>query len=477
MGRDGQDQGRWRDRILLSPLGRQLTGRSLKARLIRGTGGTFVLRLGNTGLKFLTSFVLARWLGTDNYGAYNFAIAWITLLIVPSISGLDRLLIRDMAAYQARAAWSMMRGLLDLVPRVTLWLSLGLALAAAGLAWLTYELTGRPALLNANQTDMAEVALLTLLLGLLLLPLRTKLLVQQSAMQGLRHVVFGQLPEQVVQPLLFFVVVALLYVVGKGLASPLLAMALTLLTTVVALGYSSSLMKRAVPPDVRSAAPTYETRLWLAAAVPFAISRGLQTLGGQIDTLLLGALSGTEAVALFTVALRGTQLVSILLISVNVALAPNIAHLYAQGDRQNLQRVMTQGARVSLAGALPLALGFIVLGGEFLRLYGTDFTGAETALALLSLGQLVNAATGSVGLLLMMTGFERQTTALIGLSVVLNVVVDVLLIPSMGIDGAAIGSGVSLAARNIALVWLAWRWHRIHTTALWPLPRLRWQLW
>ncbi len=474
MGGDGQGVSRWRERVLLSPVGRQLTGRTLKARLIRGTGGTFVLRSGNTALKFLTSFVLARWLGADNYGAYNFAIVWITLLIVPSISGLDRLLIRDMAAYQARSAWGMMRGLLDLVPRWTLRLSLGLALAAAGLAWLTYELTGRPAMLKADQADIAELALFTLLLGLVLLPLRTKLLVQQSTMQGLRHVVFGQLPEQVVQPLLFFVLVAVLYAVGKGHASPLLAMALTVGTTIVALGVSASLMNRAVPPNVKAAVPAFETRLWLAAALPFAVSRGLLTLSSQIDSLLLGAMSGTEAVALFTVSLRGTQLVSILLTSVNVALAPNIAHLFAQDDRRNLQRVLTQGARFSMVGALPITVLFILFGGAFLGLYGQDFVPAETTLVYLSLGQLVNAITGPATLLMMMTGFERPTTAIIGLSIVLNVVLDVLLIPSMGIDGAAIGSGVSLAVRNVTIAWLAWRWHGLHTTALWPLPRLRW---
>lgn len=473
MGRGGQVITRWRDQFLLSRIGQQLTGRTLKARLIRGTGGTFVLRIGNTGLQFLTSLILARWLGQEQFGVYNFALAWVTILVVPSISGLDRLLIRNMAVYRSQLNWRMMRGLYRFANRFAIGTSVTLTVVGFGIGWTTYHFMGRPAFFNTPSPQLAETALVALVIALLLLPLRTVLMLQQAAMQGLRHVVVGQVPEQLLQPLLFLLVASSLYLLSHATSSATWASSVQVLTTLVALGVGVYLLQRRIPPSMRLASPQTQARLWLIGALPFAISRGLTILDTQINTLMVGAFSTAEEVALYSVSQRVSQFIILLLMSANVALAPTIAELFSEGRRHDLQRVMTQGARVVLAGALPIALVFFLFGKNILAIFGSQYPSAHGTLIILSVGQLINAATGLVGLLLLMTNREREAMLGIALGVGAHILANLVLIPRWGIEGAAAGTAISLLLANLFQMGIAWKYLGIHTTVLGNMSWLR----
>ncbi|MEW6580532.1 MAG: MATE family efflux transporter, partial [Chloroflexota bacterium] len=335
-----------------------------------------------------------------------------------------------------------------------------LGLAAA---WLTYALTGRPALLNAEQAGLSRAALITLAVALLVLPPRALTLIQQSAMQGLRHVVLGQVPDQVLQPALFLAAVSIAYLAGRAVASAQAAMALFVAATLLALAFSAWRLRRALPPAVRAVAPVSEGRAWLISAIPFALTQGLIVLNVQVDSLMLGTLDSAEAVAYYTVTQRLTMLITLPLISVGVALAPHIASLHAAGQRHELQRAVTGSTRLALGAALPVTLLYVAAGTFFLGLFGAEYRVARTALAIFSLGQLVNAATGPVGPLLLMTGHERAATLTTGLGVALHIVLNALLIPLWSIEGAAVAGGISIAAVNLTLAALAWRRLRINT--------------
>jgi len=78
----------------------------------------------------------------------------------------------------------------------------------------------------------------------------------------------------------------------------------------------------------------------------------------------------------------------------------------------------------------------------------------------------VNAATGSVGNLLTMSGHERDAARGFVFAAVLNLVLNVLLIPAYGIVGAAVAAAISLISWNLILAALVYRRLGIHSTAL-----------
>jgi O-antigen/teichoic acid export membrane protein len=91
----------------------------------------------------------------------------------------------------------------------------------------------------------------------------------------------------------------------------------------------------------------------------------------------------------------------------------------------------------------------IVAGPWLLGLFGPEFVAGYPALVVLVVGQVVNAATGSVGVVLGMTGHAGRLFVNAGLTAVLTVVLNILLIPQLGIVGSALATSISLATVNV----------------------------
>jgi O-antigen/teichoic acid export membrane protein len=137
---------------------------------------------------------------------------------------------------------------------------------------------------------------------------------------------------------------------------------------------------------------------------------------------------------------------------VNFLILPNIAGMHARGDRIGLQHLVTKAARiVSLMAAAGLAI-LLFAGHPLLSLmFGAEFTEAYMALIILAFGQLVNALFGPVALVLNMTGHERLTLIGVLVAVGVNVLLNLLLIPRFGMEGAACASAAALITWNVVL--------------------------
>jgi O-antigen/teichoic acid export membrane protein len=91
-----------------------------------------------------------------------------------------------------------------------------------------------------------------------------------------------------------------------------------------------------------------------------------------------------------------------------------------------------------------------------LGIFGHQFTSGAVALTILSLAMMINLGTGNVTVVLLMGGKSSLSAynALAALSV--NVVLNLLLLPRIGIAGAAIAWAASIAVDNIAPVIEVW---------------------
>lgn len=429
---------------------------SLKRTLVRGATGTFGLKVAGTGLLFLISVLLARLLGPAGYGTYQYALSWIAVLGVPALLGFGTLLIREMSAYQTQEKWRLMAGLLQWSHRAVWMTSVGLALLTAGVVWTL-----------KTQYDIGNVT--TFWVALLTLPLVALMRLKQSAVQGLNKVVRGQMPEMFLFPLVFVLLLGGAYFFTDVMLTPPSVMGLNVVATVVALGASIYFLHRTVPEPAKGARPEYEQKRWMRSALILLITSGVHIVNSRTDILMLGALATPDAVGIYSVATRGADLITFVMVPINRALGPAIASLYTKGAMRRMQKMITKSARVMLLLSLPIALGFITLGYWFLLIYGKEFTQGTMALTILCVGQLINVAMGSVVLLLNMIGHERDVAIGVGMSAVLNIILNALLIPRWGLEGAAIATASSTVFWNVLLtLWIVKRVD-IHSTALGPV--------
>jgi len=426
---------------------------SLRAHLARSTAGTFALKVASTGFGFLTSLLLARLLGAAGYGVYAYAMSIVALLVIPATFGLPQLLIRNLASYRTRSEWNLMRGLL----RWSNWSVLVASVAIALLMAIAIELMS-----ERFQPQTAA----TFRIALLSLPLMSLSQIRQTALQGLNHIVEGQLPEALIRPVLFIALVGGAYFFFRWKVSASLAMGMQVIAAGVTFLIGTMILRRHLPAPVKEASPSYEVRAWMRSALPLLFIGGVSVINQYASILILGALKGAADVGIYKVATQMAALIPLMLVVVNTAIGPTISSLYTKGDMNQLQRVVTRSARLALLFSLPVVLAFAVFGKWLLLLFGSEFPRGTVALAILSIGQLVNVAAGSVGLLLIMTGHENDTLrGLVGAAVI-NVTLSVLLIPICGLEGAAVASAVSTATWNILLTIQVYRNLGIYPSAL-----------
>src|SRR5262245_28204958 len=432
------------------PLPTDVASGSLGNQLLLDARGLLALRVAFGGLSFVLTIILARTLGMEGFGAYSYAFAWTVLLGVPAILGMDQLLIREIAMYRVHSQWHLIRGLLRTANCSVLVVSVCVAMVAAVFAWL---------LRGYWAQDMVS----TFWLSLLLLPLISVTRVRQGALQGLQRVVLGSIPERLIQPMLLLGFVVVSWKLDRMTAP--LAMGMNIAATFVALVIGARWLQRTLPLTVKHVKPAYRNSAWLRSALSMLLFSSVGVVFSQADLLILGAIKGTNAVGLYSVADRGAEMLTMMMVAQNGAFASTAAALYAARDLETLQRLATRMARWNLLVTLPLAAIFVFFGEWVLfYAYGAQFTPARGSLAILSLGQLVNVAMGVNALLLIMTGHETQAAVALGAGAVANIVLNLLLVPAWGMEGAAIGNTCSVVVWNVIATFALYRKTGVHST-------------
>jgi O-antigen/teichoic acid export membrane protein len=299
-----------------------------------------------------------------------------------------------------------------------------------------------------------------------LLPLLSLLGVKSAVLQGLNHVVVGHLPEMLLRPLAFLVCIGGAYLLLGGELSVNWAMAMNAVSAGVSLLVVIYMLRRKLPQSIKESPPMYQTSTWVHSALPLILISGMNIINHRFDTLMLGAMANAEAVGIYTVANRGAQLILFIQTAVNAVLMPTVASLYASGNIPRLQRVITMCSRVVLFVSLSSAIILAVFGHNFLSLFGEEFRQGYRTLVILSIGMTLNAAAGAVGVILLMTGYERYAAMGVGGSAVLNIVLNAAFIPYWGAEGAALATAISMIVRNLSqALWIYKKLH-IHSTAL-----------
>ena len=198
---------------------------------------------------------------------------------------------------------------------------------------------------------------------------------------------------------------------------------------------------------------------------PMAVSAIAYILMQSVDVILLSKYTDFSQVAFYSVALKLTMLVSLVLASVNSVIAPKISEMFSANQKDQLSTMIKQSTRLTLALTLPAIIVLAVLSKFILNIFGTEYVVAKSALFVLLIGQTVNAFCGSVGVYMNMTGKQNIFQLILISALVLNVVLNVILIPKMGIEGAAIATSTSMILWNLITVAYIYRTDKVKTFA------------
>ncbi|MEL6437896.1 MAG: flippase [Cyanobacteria bacterium J06621_8] len=421
--------------------------------LIRGAAIALSVQILGIGALYALQVCLARWLGVNQYGVYEYVISIATFLGFLAALGLPNCLLRFIPKYIVQEDWGKLRGIIWSSWRYVIFSGLLWAVISAGLliAWDTYR---------------SDIALTSFLLGAGLIPLQALLRHQREMSRGIKRMALAYFPSSIIFPLLL---IAGTFYYRHQLTSNQ-AIALTWLSLAVILACQIWSFQRQLPPQCAQTPAEYSRKEWLGVALPLLFKDSAFVVLSQTDTIMIGIMLGSFQVGIYGAGFKTAAGVSFILMGVNAIAAPMFATLHTQGDYAGLQKLTSAVARWMFYPTLAFALLLIITGDRVLGLFGAEFVAARWSMTILILGQLVNVGAGSVGYLMQMTGHHRQSAFVLGCSAVINLILNAILIPRFGIFGAAIATASTMALWNI---WL----HQLVVKYLGVKPSIIFTIW
>ena len=403
----------------------------IRRDVTRGVAGTILLKVGSGGLALAMFSLAAHAMSPDAFG--DFA-TWLSVAQIASVVGLvgqELLLVRFLNEYEVNGQTDLTKGVLLSslkVSSIAMLIAIVAIATAAGLRGEGWALI------------LAMCAFTAVNAGLMLGSQIARSLVSILMGEGNREFFWRVAVVLVLLAVLF----------GQGRLEPVelfgliaVAMALGLVAQIVSIA-------RALP-DLRGVPARSEATRWRSSALRFWLASILEAANQYFDVILVYWMLDPATAGVYFAASRLANIFAMLSAALYTFAARRLPSLYFSKNQQEFERTLQLMAEVT-AVCVVSGLLIIWIGAPYLLgLFGPHFAAQQWVLIVLAIGTAFQAAGGPAAAILQLTGHEGQYVPVVAANVVLRLLGFVVLIPWLGVLGAAISSTVSLALATIVL--------------------------
>ncbi len=405
--------------------------------VLRGAAIAFSVKIAGAGVAFAFNIYLARALGVQGAGVYFLALSVVTVASVIARFGMDNTLLRFIAASASINDWAAIKGVakksLLLVSCIALALTVVIAIIAD---WAALTIFNKP-----------EMGSVLRIMALAIFPFSLLMLFAEM-LRALKLVLGSQVIQGLLVPVINLTMLYGLVATFGLLAAPI---SYALATAVAAL-LGWILWCKATAPASNIVGNFPWKNLFDSCIPLYGIALLNEGFIQGFPYLVLGLFSSTVDVGIFGAAMRTSMLVALVLVVVNIMVAPKMAGLYQQRRYQDLEQLMRKSTVMMSLAALPVLFVFMAFPGLIMSFFGESFRSGALVLVILTVGQSVNVICGPVGYFLIMTGQEKLLRKSAFISGLVLAAASIGLIPTYGAIGAAIASTFTLITVNLLAV-------------------------
>lgn len=418
----------------------------VRASLLAKVGGTaFLMSALGQGTKVVMLTALARMLDLESYGIVIYVYTLATLAGMVAKFGLELTSIRFLSAYRASGNWLAYRRFRAWSFRAALFVASGVTVA-----WLLITNS-----LGSRTNSQLHISLLTAAGALIPIAIhglgRGQLLSKKNPLKG-------NAGDTIIIPFGTILFAGAVFFFDRGKLSSIVVMR----------GYVMSVVAAAVCmqwwawerlPIAQNAGSKWSAQHegWSKVAMTLLFTEAMFAIHDQIDTVLVGALISTKAAGLYSAAVKIAHAPALIIAAVNSILGSFISELHTRKDLAGLQRLARQSALGIGAISLPAIVIMAIFGRFILRIFGQRFTEVYPCLLILLVAQTVNVLCGFAGAILNVTGNHHSTAKVVLATATLHVIGNLILIPKLGMIGAAIATASAVICWNIVLLYMAKR--------------------
>lgn len=414
------------------------------ATTAKQSGQVLLIKMLVYGVSFVSSFILARFFGAAVIGEFALMLSIIEIATILSVFGLNTAMIK----YVPIARASNVEGEENHVAYIALSYSLALACLCALVLFILSDL------LATGVFHKPELSALLRLGAIGLVPL-TLSKVMGGIYKGARAASAYSMIFEFIDKLLlliFVVAVALLdlrislFVAAAWLLNQAIIIAILV---VRARRFNLNIsagrrFARAHPVQNR----THRRKLLYFAAT-MILAALTSFLMGRIDIIMIGLFHDAAEVGVYKIALVIAGFTTFVMGATNSIFPTFISELFATGKMEQLREIYGAVTKWIIILTAPLVLSMLLYPTAILGFFGEEYVAGTSVLMILAVGYFIDAMVGSNGFMLSMTGRERVVLANNAAMAVLNIVMNFILIPRMGIVGAAMATAISVGIINV----------------------------
>lgn len=413
----------------------------------RGAAGrmslfAFAVRIVSAAIAFVSQVLLARWMGSFEYGI--FVLVWVTVVIVGSLScfGFHTSVIRFIPEYREKGMLPELRGVLVASRLFVLVASTIVAAIGIGGIWLF-------------SGSIESYYVVPFALGMFCLPM----IALSDVLQGLARAnswgFAALVPTYITRPLLILAFMAAAIWSGFAPSAETAVMAAILasyITTISQLIRVTSRTEKRLPPGPRTVRLGY----WLKISLPIFLVESFFFLLTNADVLMVGFYMPPDQVAVYFATVKTLALVHFVYFAVKAGVAQRYAQ-FSHREPEKLAAFARETVSWTFWPSLAMGLLVLLLGKPLLFLFGPEFDAGYPLLFLLVAAVVARSAVGPCESLLTMSGNQNVCAVVYAATLALNIGLNVVLIPGFGLWGAAIATSAAMIFEATALSLVVWR--------------------
>jgi len=412
--------------------------KSLKA-VAKGAGIIFAGMVIGKMLAMVNTILLARVLGPSNYGLFYLGLTVVEILAIIGVFGLTSGVARFIPYYHAKNCDNEVKYTIRFSLKFSLVLSVILATAL-------FLLSEQIAVHIFNDRNLSAV----LQLFSIALPFYTTNQILPSIFRGFGNAKYRVLTQDILLKLLIISAFIVFIYFGYLLNGALVSFALgTILTLIISLYVVHKKLFPFLGSNMGKRNVSVGKEL-LSFSLPLLIGGFSYILYTQTDRLLLGFFKTSEDIGIYTGGSQIAHLLTFVLPSLAFIFLPIMSELYSKNKIHDFAHLYKSITRWIFLITLPVFVFFLFYSKEIiLLLFGLSYVSGATVLRILALAFFVSSSVGLTWDTLVAMGKTKVVMITQGTGAMTNVVLNVLLIPPFGIEGAAVGTACGIIIMNI----------------------------
>jgi O-antigen/teichoic acid export membrane protein len=406
-------------------------------------GKVFLVRVASALLALASQVLLARWMGSFEFGIYIYVWTWVLMIGALSDAGLSSAARRFIPEYTGTRSFDLLRGFLS----GSRWLAFGVATAvgAVGVIGVT-----------AIAPYLDQFTVVPLYLACATIPIYGLVQVQAGIAQSYDWPNLALMPFYIWRQITLTALMGAAYLFGAPTGAVTAMIVAVVTTWAVTIGQLVVLDRR-LKNTVPSGPKRYEVKTWFATSLPIFVAEAFYLLLTYVDILALENLRSPDDVAVYYAGARLLAIVAFVYFAISGATTHKFTEYHVSGDKARLAAFFAETVRWTFWPSLAICVLILALGKPLLGLFGAGFERGYPVMFILAVGMLARAAVGPAERLLNMLGERKQCALIYAAAFAINLVLCVILIPRIGIEGAGAATSSALVVESILLYFVAKR--------------------